>query len=75
MLAKLIMTIVTLSLIWSSMQRLISPWNASLSILTLTTMLPVMFIAGGITLITLMRGFIALKTSEPYAQTDATTLL
>jgi hypothetical protein len=75
MLIKLVMTTITLSLVWSSMQRLILPWNAGLSMLTLTTMIPVMFIAGGITLITLMRGFIALKTTEPYAQNDATALL
>src|SRR6266705_1742444 len=72
MLVKLIMTLVTLSLVWSTMQRLILPWNAGLSMLALTTMLPVMFIAGGITLITLMRGFIALKTTAPYTQPDAT---
>jgi hypothetical protein len=75
MLVKLIMTVVTLSLIWSSMLRLISPWNNSLAVFTFTATLPVMFIAGAITLITLMRGFIALKTDEPYAQTDATALL
>ncbi len=75
MIVKLIMTVVTLSLVWSSTLHLISPWNDGLSVLTFTTTLPVMFIAGAITLITLMRGFIALKTDEPYAQTDATALL
>ena len=75
MLVKLIMTVVTLSLIWSSTLHLISPWNDGLSVLTFTTTLPVMFIAGAITLVTLMRGFIAVKTDEPYAQTDATALL
>lgn len=74
MLAKLVMTIITLSLLWSSMQRLVSPSDVSLSTFTLTATLPVMFVAGGITLITLMRGFIALTTAEPFAQPDATAL-
>jgi hypothetical protein len=75
MLVKLIMTVITLSLLWSSMLRLISPWDNSLAIFTFTATIPVMFIAGAITLITLMRGFVVLKTAEPYAQTDATALL
>lgn len=75
MLVKLTMTVITLSLVWSSMVRLISPWNDGFSMLAVTSMVPVMFIAGGIALITLMRGFIAVKTDEPYAQPDATALL
>jgi hypothetical protein len=73
MLAKLIMTTITLPLIWRSM--LLSPWNDSLSALILTTMLFVMFIAGGTALIALMRGFVALKTAEPYAQTNINSSL
>lgn len=66
MLAKLTMTLVTLSLIW----RLASPWNDSLSVLTLITMSLVMFTAAAIALIALMRGFVVSKAAEPYAQTD-----
>jgi hypothetical protein len=63
LLAKLVMTLITLSLLWRS----VSPWNDSLSMLVLTTMLLIMFIAGGIVLIALMRGFVVLRTT--YAQT------
>ena len=70
MLAKLIMTLITLSLLW----RLASPWNDSLSVLTLTTMLFVMFIAAAIALIALMRGLVVLKAAEPYTQTDISPL-
>jgi hypothetical protein len=75
MLAKLIMTLITLPLIWRSVLYQLSPWNDSLSVFILTTMLLVMFIAGGIALIALMRGFVALKTTEPHAQTDTTAPL
>jgi hypothetical protein len=74
MLTKLIMTLIMLPLIWQSVLLSLSPWD-SLSVFTLTTMLLVMFIAGGIMLIALMRGFVALKTTEPYTQTDANSAL
>ena len=67
-LAKLTMTFITLPLILHSILYTLSPWNDSLSVFTFTAMLLVMFIAGGIALIALMRGFVALKTAEPYVQ-------
>ena len=68
MLTKLIITLVTLPLLLHSILHTLSPWNDSLSIFTFTTMLLVMFVAGGIVLIALLRGFVATKTTELYAQ-------
>jgi hypothetical protein len=75
MLAKLIVILMTLPLIWRSALYQLSPWDDSLSMFILTTMLTVMFVAGGIALIALMRGFVTLKTTEPYAQTNTTSPL
>jgi hypothetical protein len=70
MLAKLILTFITLPFIVHSMLRTLSPWNENISVFILTTMLLVMFIAGGIALIALMRGFVALRMTDPYVQDD-----
>jgi hypothetical protein len=65
MLARIIMTVLTLPLILRPSLHPFSPWNDGLSVLTLTTMLLVMFVAGGMALLALIRGFVALKTAEP----------
>ncbi|MBV9229772.1 MAG: hypothetical protein JOZ18_10700 [Chloroflexi bacterium] len=75
MLAKLIMTLSILPLILRSVLDPLSSWNDSLVVFTLTPMLLVMFAAGGIVLVALMRGFVAVKTTEPYTQTDTTSPL
>jgi hypothetical protein len=68
MLARIIMTVLTLPLILRPSLHPFSPWSDGLSVLTLTTMLLVMFIAGGIALLALIRGFVALKTVERSSQ-------
>ncbi len=70
MLAKIILTFITLPLILHSMLRTLSPYE-SLSVFIFTMMLLVMFVAGGIALLALMRGFVALRTTEPYTQNGA----
>jgi hypothetical protein len=70
MLAKIILTFITLPLILHSMLRTLSPYE-SLSVFIFTMMLLVMFVAGGIALLALMRGFVALRTTESYTQNGA----
>jgi len=66
MLTKLMITFAMLPLIWQSALRSFLFWNDNLSILILTTTLLTMFVSAVIALVALMRGFIALKTTEPY---------
>ena len=75
MFTRIAMTVVTLPLILRSALHPFSPWNGGLSVLLLTTMLLVMFIAGGIALLALMRGFVALKTAEPSSQSTIDSLI
>ncbi len=75
MFARIFMTVVTLPLILRSALHPFSPWNGGLSVLPLTTMLLVMFVAGGMALLALMRGFVALKTAEPSSQPTIDPLL
>lgn len=70
MLAKLILTLIMLPLILHSVLRPLSPWSDSFSGFTSVTMLFVMFVAGGIALIALMRGFVISKMTESYTQND-----
>jgi hypothetical protein len=66
MLAKILITLTMLPLIWRSMSYSLSPWSDSLSVVTLTTMLLIMFIAGALVLIALIQGFAVSKMPEPY---------
>jgi hypothetical protein len=68
MFARILLTVVTLPLILRSTLHSFVPWNDGFSIFTLSFMLFVMFLAGGIVLLALLRGFVALKASESYAQ-------
>jgi hypothetical protein len=75
MLAKLMITFAMLPLIWQSALRLFLVWNDNLSIIILTTTLLTMFVSAVIALVALMRGFVALKTTEPYIQTNTNPTL
>src|SRR6185437_3696227 len=70
MLAKLMITLAMLPLIWQAALRSFLFWNDNLSILILTTTLLTMFVSAGLVLIALMRGLVVLKTIEPYVQTN-----
>jgi hypothetical protein len=67
MLAKILITLTMLPLIWRSMSYSLSSWDASLSMVTLSTMLFIMFASGCLVLIALVRGFVASKMVEPHA--------
>ena len=70
LLAKLSVTFMSLPWICRSSPYLFSFWNDGLSEFTLFTMLLVMFLAGGIALIALMRGFVILKATNVSSQSD-----
>ena len=75
MLTKLCIIFITLPMMSRSVLYPLSPWNDNLSIVILTMMLLVMFMAGGTALISLMRGFVTLKMTESSIQNEAVSAL
>jgi hypothetical protein len=64
MLTKVFIILTMLPLLVRSMTHPFSPWADSFSAFTLISMLLILFLSGGLTLIALLRGFVALKTVE-----------
>jgi hypothetical protein len=70
MLAKLVVTLIILPFIYRSFLYSFSSWNDGLSKLILVAMLLVMFLAGGVVLFALIRGFVVSKTASRSSQND-----